>query len=240
MFLSSQTPLLQRSALPYRWSALIGLILVAPIPTLGVGLAVFGNGGVLSSIVWMFAKIWLLVGPGLWWILVQKHPIERPTIHSKGLIPGVLSGLILGLIIFSAYWFIARPYMDFSALRAFTTQVGITSVSIYLGLVLYLTVVNSLIEEYVFRWFMIEQLTVWLSPIAAIMASAIIFTVHHTVVLSAYIPWYFNLLASVGVLTGGVLWSFLYQRYGQIWPSYLSHIGADVGVFLIGYHALFG
>ncbi|WP_196157437.1 CPBP family intramembrane glutamic endopeptidase [Reinekea sp. G2M2-21] len=240
MFLSNPMSSRQRSSLSYRWSALIGLILIAPVPTLGVGLAVFGDSGPVSSIVWMFAKVWLLVGPGLWWILVQKHPIERPTIHVNGLIPGVLSGLLLSLIIFSAYWFIARPYMDFTALRTFTSQVGITSVSVYLGLVLYLTVLNSLIEEYVFRWFMIEQLKAWLSPLIAIIVSAIIFTIHHTVVLSAYVPWYFNLLASVGVFTGGLLWSFLYQRYGQIWPCYLSHIGADIGVFLIGYHALFG
>ena len=116
---------------------------------------------------------------------------------------------------------------------------GIDSAIKYFGLVLYLTLINSLIEEYVFRWFMIEQLKKLVPAVAAVLLSALIFMAHHTVVLVAYVPWHFNVLASVGVLTGGLLWSFLYFKYRQIWPSYFSHIGADIGVFLIGYHALF-
>ena len=45
---------------------------------------------------------------------------------------------------------------------------------------------------------------------------------------------------SAGVFAGGVAWSWLYVRYGSIWPGYLSHAIVDVAVFGAGAALLFG
>ena len=230
--IQSNTPLSQRSAL-------VALLLVAPIPSLGVWAAAFAAPGVLGSMVWLMAKLGLLLGPVLIWRFVQHQPLRWPELSRAGLVAGLVGGTALGLIIVLAYWLLARDSLDFSELQRFVTQAGIDSPGKYLGLALYLTLVNSLIEEYVFRWFIFVQLSRLLPTGLALLASALVFTVHHSLVLSAYVPWHFNLLASAGVFGGGLIWSYLYQRYGRIWPAYLCHIGADIGVFIIGYDALF-
>ena len=42
------------------------------------------------------------------------------------------------------------------------------------------------------------------------------------------------------LFAGGVAWSWLYVRYGSIWPGYLSHAIVDVAVFGTGAALLFG
>ena len=100
--------------------------------------------------------------------------------------------------------------------------------------------VNSLIEEYVWRWFVFAQCEQLFSKGLAIGASGLFFTIHHTVVLSQYMSWQGTVLASIGVWIGGATWSWIYLRYRNIWAAYVSHIFADLAVFGIGYVQLFG
>jgi len=55
---------------------------------------------------------------------------------------------------------------------------------------------------------------------------------------------YFNAtvtaLAALGVFIGGATWSWLYLRYRNIYAAYVSHVFADVIIFLIGYLLIFG
>lgn len=222
-----------------RKSALLGLLFIAPVPTIGVWFAAFEATSDLGATIWAFAKVWLLIGPVLWWRLVQRQPLSIPKPDRTSVWLGMSTGTVLALIIIGAYWFIGRPFIDFSALADLMNTFGLDNVPQYLGLVVYLTLVNSLIEEYVFRWFMQKQLTRFMPGAIAVLAAAAIFTLHHTVVLSAYIPVLFNVLASLGVFTGALIWSWLYYRTGNLWSAYISHIGADIGVFVVGYLALF-
>lgn len=217
----------------------MGVLILAPMPTLGVWFAAFESANPLGAALWALAKVWLLIGPLIWWRLVQKQPIVLPKPASQALIWGGVSGLSMAVVIFGAYWFIARPMIDFSALTELMARFSLNSVWMYLGLVTYLTLVNSLVEEYVFRWFMQTQLATLMPALVAAACSAAIFTLHHTVVLTAYIPWQFNLLASLGIFSGAMIWSWMYRRTGNLWSAYISHIGADIGVFAIGFHVLF-
>ncbi len=47
------------------------------------------------------------------------------------------------------------------------------------------------------------------------------------------------ILGSTGCFLGGVIWSGLYLRYRSIWPGYLSHVLADVAIYIIGWHLIF-
>ena len=99
---------------------------------------------------------------------------------------------------------------------------------------------NSLIEEYFWRWWVYERLRAFAAPLAAVALSGVLFTVHHVFALNAYLPWELTVLASLGVLTGGVTWSWIYAWYGNIWAAYVSHVWADVVIFWIGWEVLSG
>ncbi|EAR08175.1 CPBP family intramembrane glutamic endopeptidase [Reinekea blandensis] len=219
--------------------ALLGFLLIAPVPTLGVWFAAFESSDSYGAVLWVAAKVWLLFVPVLWWRWVQKQPIAVPAPSRRALTWGAGSGFLMAVGIFGAYWLLARPVIDFTALAGLMASFSLDSVWTYLGLVVYLTLVNSLVEEYVFRWFMQVQLNALMPAIAAAAGSAAVFTLHHTVVLAAYIPWGFNVLASLGIFLGAMIWSWMYRKTENLWSAYISHIGADIGVFAIGYHVLF-
>jgi len=102
------------------------------------------------------------------------------------------------------------------------------------------TLVNSLMEEYVYRWFVLRQLRAVTTDLVAVLGSALVFTAHHVVAVSVYLTPALTVMASLGVFLGGAAWSWLYLRYRSIWPPWISHVLADVAVFVIGWHLLFG
>jgi hypothetical protein len=99
---------------------------------------------------------------------------------------------------------------------------------------------NSLMEEFVYRWFVLDQCERIMRPLPAVLSSAAVFTAHHVVALSTYLPRHLTALASLGVFLGGVLWALLYSRYRSIWPAWVSHVLADIAIFAVGWAALFG
>ena len=47
------------------------------------------------------------------------------------------------------------------------------------------------------------------------------------------------MLGSLGVFLGGVIWSWIYLVYRNLWAAYVSHVAADIVIFGIGYTLLF-
>lgn len=221
-------------------TALLALLLIGPAPTLGVWAALYLWPGALGSALWTAAKIWFVLAPALWWLFVQRQRWQWPRWPEQGITFGVLSGLAMAGLILGAYLLLAHERIDMSAMRAAVATAGLDTPGRYLALVAYWVCINSLVEEYAFRWFLFRQAEQLLPGWLAVLLVALIFTAHHSLALAVYVPWQYNLLASVGVAIGGVIWSWCYLRYRSVWPGYLSHIGADIGVFGAGYLALFG
>lgn len=237
---TADRPLTTTSTATLSWrSALWALLLIAPAPALGVWAALFAWPGAMGSAIWSGAKLWFLVAPALWWRLVQGQRWQWPRWPSHGVVVGVLSGIAMGAIIIGSYLMLAHGRIDMAPMRQAVATAGLDTPARYLALVVYWTAFNSLVEEYAFRWFLFRQAERLMAGPVAVVLVALIFTAHHSLALAVYVPWHLNLLASLGVLAGGLIWSYCYLRFRSIWPGYLSHIGADIGVFGAGYLALF-
>ena len=111
--------------------------------------------------------------------------------------------------------------------------------AMYLAFAAYLTLVNSLLEEYVWRWFVQSRCALLMRPTAAIGSAALFFTLHHVIALRAYLGWGATLAASLGVFVGGALWGWMYQRYRSVWPGFISHALVDAAIFTVGWSLLF-
>lgn len=229
---------------PGNRNALLALCLFAPAPSVGVAIALFGAPGAVGSLLWAFAKLWFLLGPALWFLLKERQPISwsplAPNLRLAGISAGFVTGIVMASTIVAGYWWFGKGQFDPAPMRELLATAGLTSPQRYLMMAAYWTLFNSLVEEYAFRWFLYRQSEQLLSARKAVLLAALIFMVHHSIALSAYVPWQLNLLGSLGVLMAGVIWSVLYARYRSIWPGYISHILADIAVFAIGYDALFG
>jgi len=229
-------------ASPNRGNALLALLLLVPAPTLGVLAAMWWEptrGTPLGQGLYAAAKIWILIVPVAWRLFVEWQPISFSLPRKGGLGMGLALGAAIAGVIGAGYWFIGRRIVDVSALREAVAANGLDQPGRYLALVLVLTLVNSLLEEYVWRWFVYRQCERLMPPAIAVIASALMFTLHHAVALRAQMNWAPTLLACTGILIGGCTWSWLYRRYRSIWPCYLSHVLADAAVFSVGWMLLF-
>ena len=223
-----------------RHQALIALLLIAPMPSLGVIMAMVVAPGAIGKTIFTATKIWLLVFPAAWYLLVEKGRRSWSPPHRGGLAIGAASGAVLAAIIVVGAWLVGVQHMDLAPLRAEVQKMGLNMALPYLAGAAGWTFANSLMEEYVYRWFVFRQCETLMRGPWAVVASAAIFTAHHVIAVSQYLDPLLAILASAGVFAGGVIWSWLYMRYRSIWPGWLSHVLADIAIFGVGWFLLFG
>lgn len=223
-----------------RLRAFAAFLLLAPVPSIGVFAAMVAAPGVIGKTVFLVAKVWLVIFPAAWYLMAEHGRPGWSPPRKGGLGVGALSGLaILAAIVVGALVFGART-MDLAPLRSAVAEMGLGTPGAYLAAAAGWTLVNSLIEEYVYRWFVLRQCEQLFSAPWAILVSAAVFTLHHVIAVSQYLNPLFTALASTGVFIGGVAWAWLYSRYRSIWPGWISHVLADVAVFGFGWWLLFG
>ena len=221
--------------------ALIALLLVGLAPTVSILISFGTNGGIISQIAYFISKLWLLVIPLIWYLKVDGGKLSFSKPEQGGYAVSIGLGLAMSALIFGA-WFVLGGLIDGELLKDAVEPVGLLDVRLYIGGVIYWTVVNSLLEEYVFRWFLVvksEALVGTGTP--AILLSAFIFVIHHTFALLFFgFPWWANLLASVSLFIGGAIFSWLYIRYRSVWMPYIAHAICDIAVFGVGALIIFG
>jgi membrane protease YdiL (CAAX protease family) len=196
--------------------------------------------GPIGKAIFTVAKLWLLVFPAAWYLLVEKGKPRWSPPRRGGLLAGAASGAALAAVIVIGAWLFGVQEMDLAPLHAEVTKMGLNTIVPYLAGAAGWTFINSLMEEYVYRWFIFRQCETLMNNTVAIIASAAIFTAHHVIAVSQYLDPLFTILASAGVFAGGCVWSWLYLRYRSVWPCWASHVLADIAVFGIGWWLLFG
>ena len=227
-----------------RRRALAALLLLVPAPTIGAGVSIGIAPGAIGQVVYGIAKVWLFALPAVWWLWVQGGRWSWSPAKRGGFGVGAALGLAISVVIVAAYWTVGRQVIDVEAVQAAAAKNRLDEPARYLALVAYLIFVNSVLEEYVWRWFVFRQFETILMPrrgaaLAAVLLAAACFTLHHFVALKLQFGWVTTALGSLGVFVGGAVWSWLYLRYRSIWPAYLSHAIVDVAVFVVGWWLIF-
>lgn len=221
--------------------AALALLLLVPAPSLGAAAGLWlWPGSPWGKAVFVFSKFWILVLPVLWTVLVDRQPLSWSPPRLGGFRVGTLTGFAILAAIFVAYAIALKTgFVDRDLVASRASQTGLNDLSLYLGAACYWITFNSLMEEYVWRWFTFRKFEVLLGGKLAVVASALGFTVHHVIAVAAQFNAPVTVLASTGVFVGGLVWSWLYLRYRSVWPCYVSHALADVPIFVIGYHLIF-
>jgi len=229
-----------------RFPAIIALLLLTPVPTIGVYVAMWHEataGTTLGQGIYAASKLWIVLLPAMWLLMVERGRMSWSPPRHGGFVFGIVSGIVISLIIVSAWLFMGETLIERDVAREAAARSGLDSPARYLLLAVYLCTVNALIEEYVWRWFcyrQCERLTQAWRGGAAVVLSAAFFTVHHIVALAAQFGTLVVVLGSLGVFIGGCTWSYCYRRYRSVWPGFVSHAIVDVAIFVIGWQILFG
>jgi membrane protease YdiL (CAAX protease family) len=220
--------------------ALLSLLLLVPVPSIGVlfGMILFPDT-TLGKTVFMLSKLWLFSLPAVWYLIVDKGNFSFSPARKGGFGFGILSGLVVSGIILAGYFLVGRSLLDKAFMVEKMNDIGLASFPLYIGAALYWICINSVLEEYVWRWFVVQQCEALFKPIAAVLVSAVCFTMHHTIAMSTFMPAFPNAMCSLGIFIGGTLWSWMYVKYESIWPGYVSHAIVDLCVFGLGAAIIF-
>jgi membrane protease YdiL (CAAX protease family) len=104
---------------------------------------------------------------------------------------------------------------------------------------LYIALANSLLEEFVWRWFVFRQVERLAGPRLRVPLAALGFTLHHIVVFAVQLGTELAIAGSIAVFVAGCLWSWLYARWRSVWPGWVCHALVDAAGLWIGWQLLF-
>lgn len=139
-----------------------------------------------------------------------------------------LYGLILG------GFFLLRPYVDFSGIAgSLSENAGVTREN-FLVVSIYISFVNSLLEEFFFRGFLFLHLKTQ-SRLLAYGCSAGLFSLYHAAMMLGWFPWWLFALALVGLALGGGIFNYLDEKSQTIYPSWMVHAFANFAINTIGF-----
>lgn len=151
---------------------------------------------------------------------------------------GFFTALGLGLGIYALIlggYFLLKNVFDFSGIAdSLTENAGVTKDN-FLYVSLYISFVNSLLEEFFFRGFLFRNLKNHAKPATAYGVSAVLFATYHIAMMIGWFSFGLNALVLLGLTVGGLIFNWLNERLGCIYGSWLTHMFANFAINTIGF-----
>jgi uncharacterized protein len=226
-----------------RWRSLaerksiLALLLIFPVSSIGALCSTTLAPGAIGQVIALCCGIWMLLFPIAWHYAIDRQQLRLRVHRNDGWLVGIILGIIMCGVILCSYWFVGKDWLDITDIRARVERMGINIPLAVFGFGTFQTLVNSLIEEYVWRWFVYRHCQILWSKNWAIFICAAFFTLHHIILMVAYCPdWQVVAIGSMAVFSAGVLWARCARIYKSLLPSYLSHIAADLALQIVSWH----
>lgn len=150
----------------------------------------------------------------------------------------ILLGIGVFIFILGSY-FLIGPYFDFTQVtEALQDNMGVHAGNFVL-VAIYISIVNSLLEEFFFRGFAFLTLKKLASRRFAYLFSSGAFAVYHIAMMTSWFTISLFVLLIVSLFVAGVLFNWLNERNGNIYASWMVHMCANLAINTIGF-ILFG
>ena len=162
-------------------------------------------------------------------------PLLRP--KKKGLLPAIALGIGIYAVILGGY-FLISPFFNFSQIAgALTENAGVTKEN-FLYVSLYISFINSFLEEFFFRGFVFTNLKQLTGRKLAYIFSAAAFSLYHVAMMIGWFSPALFLLVMMGLVIGGMIFNWLNEKLDTIYCSWLTHMFANFAINTIGFMLL--
>ncbi|MDV4149908.1 CPBP family intramembrane glutamic endopeptidase [Clostridium sp. AL.422] len=152
----------------------------------------------------------------------------------KEIIIAVLSGIAIFIFILGAY-FIIGSFFDFSNIvAALSENVGVNNNN-FLLVAIYISFINSLLEEFFFRGFTFLKLKEVSTRKFAYIFSSLAFAFYHVAMMIGWFDISLFLLTIVGLFVGGLIFNYFNEKYKNIYVTWLIHMFANFAINYIGF-----
>ena len=152
----------------------------------------------------------------------------------KGFVTALALGLAVYAVVLGAY-FAFRNIFDFSALTKSLNETTGVNKSNFIWVALYISFINSFLEEFFFRGFSFITLKQNTSRKFAYIFSSLTFALYHIAMMIGWfgVPVIFISLA--GLFAGGLIFNKFDEKNENIYLSWLIHMFANFATNTIGF-----
>lgn len=151
---------------------------------------------------------------------------------------GIGKALFLGIGIFILIlggYFLLSCFMDFSGIVGALSENAGVGKGNFLFVALYISFINSLLEEFFFRGFLFINLKKQLHRWQAYLISSLAFSAYHVAMMIGWYDLWLFLLILVGLMIGGVIFNYLDENQETIYTSWFTHMFANFAINTIGF-----
>lgn len=160
---------------------------------------------------------------------LKLKTLLQPNGGKKGMFEAFLWGFSVFAFIVLAYLLIGR-FFDFTQITGNLEQsMGINKDN-FVFVALYISFANSFLEEFFFRGFACLKLQKYIPRKAAYAFSSLTFAAYHVAMMWVAFEPPLVALALVGLVVGGCIFNFFNERYGNLYISWLIHMGANFAI----------
>ena len=152
----------------------------------------------------------------------------------KGLCIALCLGFVIYGVALGAYW-IFKDVFDFSALTGSLNETTGVNKSNFIWVAIYISFVNSLLEEFFFRGFSFITLKKLTSRRFAYVFSSMAFALYHIAMMIGWFGLPVILISLVGLFIGGMIFNRFDEKSENIYLSWLIHMFANFATNTIGF-----
>ena len=155
---------------------------------------------------------------------------------------GIKLSLILCIGVYAVIlggYFLLKDVFDFSKITGTLTEnIGVDRNN-FIFVSLYISFINSLLEEFFFRGFAFLTLKRVSTRKIAYIFSASLFSLYHVAMMIGWFSIGVFLIVLLGLFLGGLIFNYLNEKTENIYPSWFVHMFANFAINTIGF-MLFG
>lgn len=176
------------------------------------------------------------------YFLLFKGKTEHLKVIFKPKKRNIILSFLLGFGVFSVIllaYFLLGSHIDLSTIKdSLISGEGVTAEN-FIYVAIYISFVNSLLEEFFFRGYAFLTLKKECGRFFAYAFSSVCFALYHVGITSGWFNILIYLLSMLGLTIGGCIFNYLNEKCGSIYPSWLVHMCANFAINTIGF-ILFG
>jgi len=159
-------------------------------------------------------------------------------VNKKSVLTSLGMGLAVYIIIIVAY-FGAGRFFDLSNItNSLTDNIGVSK-SNFVFVAIYISFINSLLEEFFFRGFAFLSLKKLAGRKIAYVFSASAFSLYHIAIMASWFSIWLLTLIVLSLFIAGLMFNWLNEKNENIYNSWLVHMFANFAINTIGF-ILFG
>ena len=207
------------------------LVIIACI-VMGIVDAIIQPGYIIKSLVKI---IMFLLIPIAYSFCAKDYSIKKLfKADKKGFLFALSLGAVIYIFILGAY-FAFRNVFDFSALTTSLNETTGVNKDNFLWVSIYISFINSLLEEFFFRGFAFITLKKITSKRFAYIFSSALFALYHIAMMIGWFELPVILISLAGLFAGGMIFNKFDDKKDNIILSWLVHMFANFSINTIGF-----